>query len=104
VEGREEEYNVWYNDVHLQEVTAVPGFVSAQRFKLCTTVGGQFKQDYVCIYEMEAESQTAAEHDIQRLMSTELTLSNAADTRSLLAGVFEACSPQVISAECGAPV
>ena len=33
VEGREDEYNAWYNDVHLGEVLTADGFVRAQRFK-----------------------------------------------------------------------
>ena len=34
VEGREDEYNEWYSGIHLQEVVAIAGFISAQRFKL----------------------------------------------------------------------
>ena len=33
VEGKEEEYNDWYNNVHLAEVCQVEGFLSAQRFE-----------------------------------------------------------------------
>lgn len=52
--GREAEYNDWYNNVHLKEVCAVPGFISAQRFKLDPV---QMHQDqnhrYLAIYEIE---------------------------------------------------
>ena len=33
-EGHEAEFNDWYDNVHLDEVLALPGFVSARRFKL----------------------------------------------------------------------
>ena len=32
LEGREDEYNDWYTNQHLQDIVALPGFVSAQRF------------------------------------------------------------------------
>src|SRR5690606_19186746 len=34
VPGRDQEYNDWYSNRHLADVVAVPGFVSAQRFRL----------------------------------------------------------------------
>ena len=33
VEGREDEYNEWYSDRHLEDVLAVEGFEAAQRFE-----------------------------------------------------------------------
>ena len=33
-EGREDEYNEWYARVHFPEVTALPGFVGASRYRL----------------------------------------------------------------------
>src|ERR1700694_4955907 len=32
VAGHEEEYNKWYTQQHAQDVVAIPGFVTAQRF------------------------------------------------------------------------
>jgi hypothetical protein len=34
LEGREDDYNAWYSDVHLKDVLQVPGIIAAQRFKL----------------------------------------------------------------------
>lgn len=34
VDGRDEEFNAWYDDVHAPDVCAVPGVVSAQRYDL----------------------------------------------------------------------
>ena len=34
VEGRENEYNEWYENIHLDEVIQTSAVVSAQRFKL----------------------------------------------------------------------
>ena len=73
-QGREDEYNDWYSEVHLAEVVKVPGFVSAQRFELADTqlkdiltpdekgnkVYGESKHRYLAIYEMEADTSTDA--------------------------------------------
>jgi len=32
--GREDEYNSWYNNIHLPEILKIDGFLSAQRFAL----------------------------------------------------------------------
>ena len=53
--GQEDEYNRWYNDVHLGEVVRVPGFVSAQRFSLHTPMGGEFPHKYLSIYEIDCD-------------------------------------------------
>jgi hypothetical protein len=34
VEGKEAEFNEWYSKTHLKDVIAIPGFKSAQRFKI----------------------------------------------------------------------
>jgi hypothetical protein len=33
-EGAEDEYNAWYTTEHLPEVLDIPGFVSAQRYRV----------------------------------------------------------------------
>ena len=37
--GMEAEYNRWYDDQHIPDVLAVPGFVGVQRFKLSAVPG-----------------------------------------------------------------
>lgn len=53
--GREDEYNAWYNDVHLKEVLATEGFVRAQRFKVADVMPGVTEHAYVAIYELETD-------------------------------------------------
>lgn len=50
VNGREAEFNDWYSNVHIAEVSEVPGFVSARRFAPANEGG-----PYIAIYEMESE-------------------------------------------------
>jgi len=60
VEGRDDDYNTWYNDVHLGEVLATDGFVRAQRFKVGDIMPGVTDHDYVAIYELETDDPGAA--------------------------------------------
>lgn len=61
VAGREAEFDEWYNNVHLPEILAVPGVVSAQRFNLMDaeiTRAPELPQPthrYLAIYEMEGD-------------------------------------------------
>ena len=46
----EAEFNRWYNEQHLPERMAIPGYVSARRFRL---VEGDGALTYLCIWELE---------------------------------------------------
>ena len=50
-EDQEDEFNRWYNEVHLPEILACPGFISATRYE-CTE--GQPR--YIAMYALEDES------------------------------------------------
>lgn len=53
---REEEFNDWYDNIHLPEICAVPGFVSGRRYKLTGAAdGNDGAPAYLAIYEIEAD-------------------------------------------------
>jgi hypothetical protein len=60
VEGREDEYNAWCDDVHLGEVIEIDGFVRAQRFKVADLMPGVTDQGYVAFYELETDDPGSA--------------------------------------------
>jgi len=49
-DGREHDYNTWYDDVHLAEFSALPGVISGRRFK----VAADGKPQYAAIYELSS--------------------------------------------------
>ncbi len=49
-DGREDDYNAWYDDVHLAEFSALPGVISGRRFK----VAGDGRPQYAAIYELSS--------------------------------------------------
>lgn len=57
VPGKEAEYNDWYDNTHIPEICAVPGFTGARRFKVAGKPGEA--PAYLAIYEIEADEVTA---------------------------------------------
>jgi hypothetical protein len=53
VEGREDEYNAWYDDVHLAEFSALPGVISGRRFQVMSATPDA-KPTYAAIYELSS--------------------------------------------------
>ena len=57
---REDDYNKWYDEVHLAEVCAVEGIVAAQRFVAAAEQPvGEAPSPYIAIYEFEGDCQAA---------------------------------------------
>ena len=99
VAGREDEYNDWYSNQHLADVTAVEGFVSAQRFRLADTEAeGAPQQRYMAIYTMETDDPAAA---VERLTATvetgQMYMSEAFSMEDMAIHLYEAITPIVAS-------
>jgi hypothetical protein len=55
VAGREEEFHVWYQNVHLPELCTVAGLHGAQRYKLVTKFIGEDTNQWLAIYDIECD-------------------------------------------------
>ena len=79
VEGRDDEYNDWYDHVHLPDVLAVPGFVAARRYVAEPSVHGELPaQRYAAIYEMEGDDLDALQRAVSQAAKT-MEISTAFD-------------------------
>ncbi len=103
VAGREDEYNDWYTNQHLADVTAVSGFVSAQRFRLLDVAAeGAPRQRYMAIYTMDTEDPLAAIARLTALVEAgELAMSDAFSMEDMAIQLYRAVSPVVESAARG---
>jgi hypothetical protein len=54
-QDRDDEFNEWYTDRHLADICALPGFATAQRFKLHSVSMGKSLNRYLAIYDMESD-------------------------------------------------
>ena len=53
--GRDDEFNAWYTNRHLNDLVALPGFTSAQRFTLHSVSMGTTLNKYLAIYDVETD-------------------------------------------------
>ena len=98
VEGREDEYNDWYQNCHLGEVVATPGFVSAQRFKLSHDLAGDgTAHPYCAIYEIEADDWTQPFAALQESAGEGggMFMSEAIDLSTVQANLYEVLGEEV---------
>lgn len=87
VAGQDGEYNRWYDDRHLPDVLAVPGFTSARRF--VSEVDGE--RQYLALYNIQADDPDAVLADLTARAGTErMEMSPALDEASISAILYEA--------------
>ncbi|QLL06850.1 DUF4286 family protein [Mycobacterium vicinigordonae] len=66
---REQEYNTWYDEVHLGELVALDGIVSARRLRPVNGEG-----PYIALYEIEGDD---LEEVLHSMSGAKLTMSSA---------------------------
>lgn len=92
--GKEDAYNDWYSNTHIKEIVQIPGFVSAQRFKLGEAqMGPTGAHQYLAIYEMEGDAAAAVEALVKA--RPDLTQTDAMDRSNVLGQVFSAITDKV---------
>jgi hypothetical protein len=68
VEGREDEYNAWYDGVHLVDVLKIPGVVAARRFRVAPSQhrAAPAPWKYCATYELETDDIGAVAGELGR--------------------------------------
>ena len=99
-EGREDEYNDWYNNIHLGEVLAVPGFVAAQRFAYTgqSAAGDAPAHKFLAIYELETDDPQASLDALgEEVSSGRMNISDAIRMDDVAAALYGPISGRVTS-------
>jgi hypothetical protein len=94
VEGREDEYNAWYDQTHLKEVLQVDGFVAGQRFKVADVMPGVTPHRYVALYELDTDDPAAAVKALGDALPT-MHMSDALDRTTAKMSVVTACTDRL---------
>ncbi len=84
LEGRDADYNDWYDNQHIDDVLAVPGFYRAQRLTIERTLSGEpADYKYLAIYEFEADDLDRTLGYFFSITNTEkMPITDAMDTRA----------------------
>ena len=85
VEGREDEFSDWYENVHLAEVLALPGFVSAQRFQIVGDPADGLK--FLAVYELAGDPGQALAALGAAVEST-MNMSDSMDSSSVVTKLY----------------
>ena len=96
IAGREEDFNQWYNDIHLNEVLQIDGFKSAQRFKVTDTqVQSNQSHPYLAIYEIDNKDILSTVNNLRR--ATWLNMSDAIDMDNLEISIMKSITKEKLS-------
>ncbi len=84
VEGRDGEFNEWYDTVHAPEVLAIPGILSAQRFDLEEPDGADAappapSHRYLTVYEVDGDVGKIMSSLAEAATSGKMTMSDSLD-------------------------
>jgi hypothetical protein len=103
VPGRDEDYNRWYTERHLADVIAVPGFVSAQRFKIVDPKAeGAPEQGYMAIYTMRTDDPDTLLETLRDLVeSGRMEMSDAFSQDDCVTILYETITPIVAAGAAG---
>ena len=94
--GREKEYHDWYNNVHLPELVNLFNMDGAQRFELVAKLMGADTNQYLAIYEFEADDPAGALAKMgEAAQSGKMTPSDAQDMGTTYTALFQEMGPRV---------
>lgn len=87
-EGKDDEFNDWYDNVHIPDLLAIPGMLSAQRYKLHDAEiyrmeGGMPPEHRYClIYEMEGDVDAIMSKIQQEVAAGKISMADCLDMSS----------------------
>ena len=105
-EGKDTEFNRWYNEQHIPDVLNVPGFVGAQRFKLSETQAGktELTHKYLALYEIETDDLEGTLKDMRSRGGTpDMIMSDSIDLKAANARIFEPVAEKVMARDVAHP-
>lgn len=100
--GKEDEYNDWYNNVHLAEVIEIPGFVAAQRFRLSDDQLPGFQpspHEYLSIYEFDRPPGEPLETLRKLLEADEIGLPDSIQVESICPWAYSSISERAAAGQ-----
>ena len=95
-DGKEAEFNEWYDEVHLGEVLEIQGFKAAQRFKVAVEPGMDATgHGYLALYEVEAEKAQDALDALGKAIGGGMNLSDAIDLANVSVALYSPLGERV---------
>ena len=96
VDGRDDEFNDWYNNIHVPDVLEVDGIQAAQRYALEDPENTSAPHRYLAIYEMETEDLPATMATLHAAVGS-MTMTEAAAPGSASLTVWTPIGSRAVS-------
>ena len=88
--GQDDEYNQWYDGIHIHDLLALPGVKNGRRYIASPISPMPPPADYLAIYEIETDDIGAVFAELnERAMAGVMQLSDALDMESARMWVYE---------------
>jgi hypothetical protein len=79
-DGRDDEYNAWYDSTHLADICSIPGVIGGKRYDAIPTTPNPQPAPYLAIYEIEADDVSSVLGEMmRRSQAGEMSMSDALD-------------------------
>jgi len=80
LEGRDDEFNEWYDNVHKGDVCDLPGVISCRRFNASPASPAETPAPYLAIYEIETDDPAGVFAELRRRsVSGEMKMTDSID-------------------------
>ena len=72
VDGKDQDFNDWYQNTHLKQIVGIKSIVSAQRFRFAANIvpGSENPLPYLAIYDIESDDIAAVLRDMNELAAS----------------------------------
>lgn len=99
VDGQEEEYNEWYDVIHLGDVVQIPGVSSAQRYEIAEPepVAGRTVHRHLAIYEIDGDPGRVLDEMRTRFGTDRMRACPALDVPATAMAVWTARGPRIVA-------
>ncbi|WP_210496848.1 DUF4286 family protein [Microvirga antarctica] len=97
LDGRDDEFNEWYTNVHLADVLKLPGVTAAQRYRLAETQhrAGPLDWKYMAVYEIEIDDISTTLSALKAASGTETMPLSPALSPERMVWIFEPITERV---------
>jgi hypothetical protein len=99
VPGKEEEFNSWYDNIHIHEALTSPGFVGAQRYRISDDqvmpAAAEKLPRYLTVYEVDTDNLAASVKGVIDAQPTR-TPSTAPDRKTALLAMYTECASRTV--------
>jgi hypothetical protein len=96
LEGKDEEFNEWYDNVHIPELLKVPGFAAAQRFVAVPWMKGELpERRYLTLYEFDTDVEAVKDANRKARAGRAVETPPVLDTSASIVYAFEAVRDRV---------